>query len=391
MDLEGFRLCIVHHGENLPNRSGYVPLRYGRLAEDLTDRGATVVRVSPAFNHLHRDWNAECGRSSEGEHVLIDTPEYGASFSISRADFLRRFVTGSGRYLSERDGQFDAVLVGVPPPGMVRRVSRSVSSDVAVLADIRDIWPQALAVGKLRALHGVASIGGFLLSQEMRVADAVTAVTPAMAAWAPKSVQVKMLPLGMDDRPDVPSRRPEQGAAISACFLSSHIHGYDFVPLLKGWSEYTSTLGNAEPRLAIVGPSSVPEELTTEAARLGVKLEVTGRVPANEVHSLLNEFDVGIAPATKEWGHSLGNKIFDYLSAGLYVLHTLDPATGAVIDDIDCGTRVDGSVAGWSKAFVALNSEKEEFRASRSERIERSVRVFGRNATTNQFLELLRP
>ncbi len=391
MDLEDFRLCIIHHGENLPNRAGYVPLRYGRLAEDLTDRGADVVRVSPAFNHLHRDWNAECGRTSEGRHVLIETPKYGASFSVRRANFLRCFVAGSGRYLSERRDQFDAVLVGVPPPGMVRRISRSVSPEVTVVADIRDIWPQALAVGKLKALHSVASVGGFLLSQEMRVADAVAAVTPAMAAWAPDSVQVQMLPLGMDDRPDVPDRRPALDAAISACFLSSHIHGYDFVPLLQGWSEYTSALGDKESRMAIIGPSSIPEEIAAEADRLGVALEVTGRVPADEVHSLLCEFDVGLAPATKEWGHSLGNKIFDYLSAGLLVLHTLDPATGAVIDDIGCGTRVDGSASGWFNAFGALNSEKEEFRSSRSKRIEHSVRVFGREATTDQFMELLRP
>ena len=384
---------IIHQGEDVPSDGGYVPLRYGRLATDLTAAGVDVVRISPSFSHFRREQrNAGIEYSGEGTHLVVPTPGYDASVGRDRFDFTRQFIGATQRELRART--LDAVLVGVPPPGMVSATRAAIGPDVGLIADVRDLWPDAFGVGRSKAMQRTATAAGRVLSQELRKADAITAVTTPMLQWAPACAGPRrVIPIGTSARPIDEAARPKPQDPLQLCFVSNHAHGFDFAPVFGAWARYVSAVesgppGSARPRLTFIGA----EPDCGEQRRFATEeptIELRSRVDPDEVASLLSGFDVGLAPATPAWGHSVGNKIFDYLSSGLFILHSMDPAASSEIDGAGLGAHCRLTESDWLRQLNRLHDCRAHHRATRRERIDLADDLFGPSATSKAFREVI--
>lgn len=388
-------VLLAQMGEDVPADDGYVPLRYGRLAEDLTARGDRVVRVTPTFSHFRRSSRPAGIRWSEteGEHVVVATGTYGSSFDPRRVRFFGQYVTAVARELRSRRHEVDVAVLGLPPPSIVTACRAVVGRSVPLIADVRDLWPEALVVGRSERLMPAAEIGGNVISQELRLASAITAVTQPMLDWTPSpGVPRRLIPIGLQPRTLDPLSMPAADAPLQACFLSNHAHGYDFVPVLEGWARYVSSLPadrQGEARLCFIGV-----EPATEREREMVAAEPTaqflGRVKPEELTTLLSGFDVGLAPALPEWEASVGNKVFDYLSAGLVMLHSITPTDTAAMDAEGLARRCPLTIEAWVDAFAAMTPDAlADLRAGRKQRIDLADQMLGRRATTGVFIELI--
>lgn len=388
------KIVIVHQGEDVPGDPGYVPLRYGRLAEALTARGHSVVRISPSFSHARRTSRpTEASSSAEGAHVIVPTSGYVGSMSRGRAVFTAQLLSGAYRYLRAERSTIDAVVVGVPPPMLAATAKLAVGRRAPVLADVRDLWPDALAVGRLERFAPAAQLGGKIISQELRLASMTTAVTEPMLRWIPAAAQGEVVPIGMSDRQLDSTLLPPPDAGLRVCFVSGHSHGFAFRPVLEGWCRFqveVSRLGEAkpDPQLTFIGaPPS--DDGALALAEADPTVEMVGRVPASEVVARLNSMDVGLYPSLPSWAYSLGNKVFDYLSSGLYVLHSLEPGVGTEIDRDGLGRRVDLAADEWHKAFGQLHRDRGLLRNARQSRTASAQLVYGPEATSGRLCVLI--
>ena len=312
---------------------------------------------------------------------------YDASISRDRAVFTSQLIKGACAHLREHVSETDVALLGMPPSGLVTAARRAVGKDVALIADIRDLWPDALAVGNRKNMAPLFTQIGRAFSQEVRQADAVTAVTDVMRDWAPASTGAQTIPIGMSVRDIDTAHRPPADAGLRCCFISNHTHGFDFDALLTGWQRFSSETDN-DPLFSFIGASP-----STAMAQQILKQDPTvrslGVVAPSEVANTLAGSDVGVNPSTPEWAYSLGNKIFDYLSVGHYVLHTLEPSTSAALDDGGLGHFVGRSADDWHRAFEDAHGRRQELRSSVHQRVTLAEQRFGPQATSGKFIELM--
>jgi hypothetical protein len=386
---------LAQMGEDVPADDGYVPLRYGRLAEDLTARGDKVVRVTPSFSHFRKTTRPTgVGWSdTEGEHVVVGTGTYSSSFDPRRVRFFGQYVTAVARELRARRHEVDVAVLAIPPPSIITACRAAVGRSVPIVADVRDLWPEALVVGRGERFMPAAEIGGSLISQELRLASAITAVTQPMLDWTPDpGVPRRLIPIGLQTRVLDQSRLPAANDPLKACFLSNHAHGYDFVPVLEGWTRYVGSLPaelQARAELAFIGVEPATER-EREMVAADPTVRFLGRVKPEDLTGLLSGFDVGLAPALPEWETSVGNKVFDYLSAGLLMIHSITPTDTAAMDAEGLSRRCPLTIEGWTEAFAAITPPVlADLRAGRKERIDLADRLVGRQATTGVFVDLI--
>lgn len=373
------RIAIVHHGEDVPSDSGYVALRYGRLARALVNRGDSVVRISPSFSHLRREQRSNTHQDcEEGRIYIVQTASYKASISIARARFLLQFLRGAARFLRENRTSFDLVIVGIPPPGIVLTTRLAIGQNIPIVGDVRDLWPNAIAVGPNRRWAGFAAFVGKLVSLELFLANRIIAVTSKMLQWAPSARQHSVVPIGLPMREISAKPLLENEVGLRVCFLSTHTHPLDFSPVLLAWQSYISTVGSGSI-LTFIGGKPPQSFLNMPSVRW------LGMVETKDVGNLLTRQDVGIYPASKEWEYSLGNKIFDYFSCGLYVLHTLDPKITKQMDGMGLARRCDRSESSWLTAFLELHEKRIDLRNERAKRATTAEYLYGRKKISEMF------
>jgi len=393
-------VVIVHQGEDLPVDEGYAPLRYGRLATTLREQGYRVTRLSPSFSHFRRAQRSPIApnfESEEGHVHLVPTRSFVSSISAARFGFIADFTRGTFRFVRDNRDNIDAVLVGVPPPGAVSAVraglrGRSDGHRPRVVADIRDVWPDCLAVGGREKLEPLFTTIGRGLSQELRLADAVSAASLPMLQWAPRRPEMKVIPLGMGSGRFDPNQVPSAETPLRVCFISNHTAGFDFVPVLQGWRRFVQdlpiTIGHPTAEFVFVGAEPADED----AHRLAVNdptVVFLGRIPPSTIGGTLSGFDVGLAPTAPRFADSLGNKVFDYFASGLHVPHTILPEASENLDGLGLGTYVPLESDAWAEYFTWAATNLSQLRSTRTERIATAEKQFGIPAVANDLISYL--
>ena len=378
-------IAIIHHGENVPGIDGYKSLRYGRLAEELTNKGYRVIRISPSFSHSRRV-QRPIGKStsSEGEHYVVPTTGYTSNFGLKRLQFIFQLNIGAAKAMKELKNDLDVVIVGVPPPGVLITCRLVLGLSFPIIADVRDIWPDAFAVGSRKKWKYIAQGIGKIVSREMLLADRVTIVSEPMRNWVPSKCQTTMIPLGMSHSNSLQHHNNRSEAALRVCFVSNHTAGFDFLDLMNGWCRFCEEV-EGSPLLTFVGAKPTDPEFCEIVARCE-NVEFLGRVMPSSVNGILCTYDVGLAPCSVEWEYSLGNKVFEYLATGLVVAHTINPEITKTMDSLKLSTHCERSQSSWHEAFHKLHEERNFLRVHRADRIKKADKLFGRAATTKAFL-----
>ncbi len=381
-------IVIVHQGEDIPGDPGYAPLRYGRLAAFLTAEGVRVTRLVPSFRHLNREQRSadqpdSSGDSAEGAVHVVPTTGYDGSLSIGRARFTADFIRGAAKYLRQNRHHIDATLVGIPPPGMVLAARLALGRHARLVADVRDVWPDCLAVGPRASWEPYLKGIGRLVSQELRASTATLAVSQPMLDWVPNRSATAVVPIGMAGKSLAPENFADATDSLRVCFISNHTLGFDFVPVLRGWREFVDGLDGNErrPELVFVGAEPADPEAHELALRTD-SVHLAGRIAPSEVGATLSRFDVGLAPTTPRFGDSLANKVFDYLGAGLFVSHSMDPAVSRALDQEQLSEHVPLRSDAWTGHFRELHSNRVGLREGRLERLAWAEALFGQKTTT---------
>ena len=389
--LVGKRIAVIHYGEHVPLDDGYRPARMGRLSQLLVDRGAVVERLVPTFSGVARRQRPESWsgiNTDEGRVQMIPTPAFSSSRSLARAEFLRSFASGVGKRLSEI-GPIDLAVVGYPPPGVVRSARSACGARTRIIADIRDLWPDAILPASPLFSSVLGPSIGKLLAAELRLADSVVSVSDTMLKRSPARNRATAIPIGVNsiDHDALAEAAPSPVAPMSVVFVGTLTQLFDFEGLFAGWEEFCADKPQSAAELTIYGSGDRESEVRAlldglPQARFG------GWVDSKDVPSVLASADVGVAPTRSGQGTTLSNKVLEYLSVGLHVAHSLEPAVDLGIESPTAACRV-GAELGWADAFRQAECKLSTLRADRPGRVAQAHSRFGEKAINGAWLDLI--
>ena len=378
--VDGVRIGIVHYGEHVPLDDGYRPARMGQLAAWLTEAGAHVVRFSPTYSQFAGAQRPEAWTGTvtgEGTVVMVPTGSFASTRGAARFKFFRDFARGAAEAISA--DPVDVAVVGYPPPGVVTALRRRMGRQLPVIADVRDLWPDAVFSAPRRSVATAAAAAGRALATELRLADGVVAMSPTMLRRAPAARRRQAIPLSVSDAlRDVPTASScDEG--LRAVFVGIVTDFFDLVSVVEGWKRYLDRRAPGPvPKLEIWGTGDLEEELARRSAGIeGIVLG--GWLQSSDVPAKLAAADVGLAPTQPGLGTTLGNKVLEYLGTGAYVLHSLEDEASVTLATDGLGERVaSNDSAGWADGFAALDGRLASLRAARHERRAVALRRYGR-------------
>jgi hypothetical protein len=395
----GRRVTIVHYGEDIPQDPGYRPIRYGQLARWLMDATAEVTRIAPSFSHLAHsqrpmEWSGT--DSEEGRIELVQTRSYASNRGLDRFRFLADFRSGTADLVA-RSTPADLYVVGYPPPGLVRGIRDAVGDGPKIVADIRDLWPDAQIPSGFPWLTSVASMVGRAMAKELRRTDAVVAMSPKNLQRAPVERRAVTIPLSISDRL-IEAEGVNITGPMHVIFVGTFTQLFDFDALFDGWRSLVAnrlsgegvsgegaTVDGDVPRMTIVGGGPLEDKIRAFADATPSATFI-GQVPSDEVPGLLAGADAGLVPLRAGQGGTLTNKVLEYLGTGAYVLHTLDDRVGRQFGA--SGTGVQATAASWADGLTSTEQRLGELRRDRAERRRRDIDAFGPPAIEPQWLEV---
>lgn len=373
------RILIVQFGEGVPVDANYRTGRHGRLARYLTELGHDVTRVAPSFRHDSRT-QRELGEfhSNEGRAVIVPTASYQSNRGIERVRFIADLIRETVSVV--RVHKPDVVLAGTPPPGMVAAV-RTAAPRARVVADVRDLWPDALAPSRNSATGMVAAGLGRLLRTELYFASAAVGISSAMVNRVPSVRRGPVIPIGIDETM-VGGDHPEPQGPVQICFVGNIGYQLDFEPLLQALTQA------AHPwRLDIYGRGPRVKEIQDRIADLD-GASFRGELAPSQVPIVLARYDVGVVPRVEGFGTAMSNKVFEYLGAGLRVFFRLEPGVGDELIATGLG-ELCTTAADWLEALELQAASLEHYRGERQTRIERSLDRYAGSRVDQRFADTL--
>lgn len=391
----GMRAAVVHYGEGAEPDPGHRSHRAGRLAAMLVDAGVEVTRIVPSFRDWDgvqrpEQWTGTEGR--EGRLVIIPTRSYSNTRGRDRAGSLMDFNRGAARHIAANKG-FDLIMAGFPPPGLIRGVTTA-DPGAATIADIRDLWPDALLPGGSigRILAPAATAIGRGLARELNRADAVVALSATMLERAPAgAARTRVIPIGFE--PSTEAERalwPGGDQPMTACYVGSMNQLFDLDAMLRGWLAYVNARSSSAPppRLTVVGDGD-QRALVDELVDSEPTVDLVGWVPGDQVGRYLHAADLGLTPTRTGHGTTISNKVSEYLAAGMYVLNTLTPEVGRPLDQLNLGRRFESTPSEWADAFARSERMLPRIRAERATRLADGDERFGAGRTNAAWSDLI--
>ncbi len=140
----------------------------------------------------------------------------------------------------------------------------------------------------------------------------------------------------------IPARpRVHEGQDLRIIYVGfiTRLRGLDY--LICGVREFLSSAAKAQISLDIVGKGEASHELLALVKKLHLEshVRIHGWLPQSTVSELFSQSNVGALTyrICSHWNHTIPNKIFDYMAAGLPVLATAVEPIERILRANDCG------------------------------------------------------
>jgi glycosyltransferase involved in cell wall biosynthesis len=349
---------LIHLGEPLPIDGPVRLLRYGVLAEMLTDAGHVVTQWGTTFAHSEKRQ-----RSSRDERIVLSdrhtiqlmrTGGYRKNRSLARLRYLRDGAQAFARCARSAPSP-DIILVSMPSPGMCRAVLDYAGPlEIPVVVDVRDLWPDIfldIVPVACAPLMRFALRPAFRANQEIfERTTAIIAISEQYLSWGllqsgrdPRDTD-RVFPMGYPtlsvsdaDRTIAEEFWAERGVKADS-FLCSFIgtinHHFDFGPVIECARKMPDV------QFVICGKGDGLARLQ-RLSQGSDNVLLPGWVDKAQIISLMKLSDIGLAPYSAKARMSLPNKVFEYFFGGLPVVSSLRGESETLLKEHQCGVSYD--------------------------------------------------
>ena len=308
--------------------------RYLSIANMCADAGMDVEVVTSSFYHTtkqQRNVSQEELNNCRYKVTLISEPGYTRNVDPKRILSHKKFAGNVERYLAKRKKP-DVIYLFVPPLDLAEKVARYANfNNTRLIIDILDLWPEAYNM-----ILPFPKVTHYFLEPMRRKANKIYARADDIVAVSETYV----------NRALSCNTKCDKGLAV---YIGTELEVFDKyakrseVVKREGeyWIAYIGTLGKSYNlycvidamkkmrhlgcvKLLVMGDGPERGEIESYARISGINYEFTGKLPYNEMVSLLCLCDIAVNPIKGTSAASIINKVSDYAAAGLPVINTQD-------------------------------------------------------------------
>lgn len=387
------RIWVVTNAEPMPTDPGAPRLlRSGVVARMMAARGHDVVWWNANVDHTRRRRRFERSTRLELEPRLaawcLDGRVYKRNVGIQRI-LSNHDVAAEFRRAAAGEPPPDAILVSYPLIELVRdaaAIGRARGS--AVVADIRDLWPDVWVEWAPASLRPLARLAAAPFYRQAAAAlRAVDAVFGASDPLIDRALQIAARRRGADDIAYPMAYPPPDYAAdvldaargrwdrllgprdgrLVCCFFGN-ISARANVEVVARAAAALPAAARGRIVFVLCGAGLSEAALRTATSTLP-NVVMPGWIDGAGIHALMERADVGLLPyaSRPDLSATLPNKFAEYLSAGLPVVASLGGVAGDLIDETGCGERyAESDPADLAQVLLALADDPERLAARRS-------------------------
>ena len=388
---------LLQTGEPLPLVPGVRKMRTGLLAETLLGRGHQVRWWASAFEHQRKfmQFNKDQEITNKDGCIFQVLKGWGYKTNVSFSRYLdHRLIAWKFRMLSRRFERPDGIIASLPCHHLAYEAVRyAKKKNVPIIVDVRDLWPDTF----IDFLPGKAAktIGKIMLWQDfLRVkdllskCDAISAMSNSVLNWAlqkagrPTSVWDRVFYMGYK-KAEGNSSKPlawlkGREAQKLAVYIGTFGNSYELSLILQA-ARILQEEGNDAICFVLAGTGDHEETLRKEACGLS-NIIFPGWIDSEEIRKLLQRAWVGLVPCRSVTG-AMPNKVFEYLSAGLPVISSLEGEMAESIQKFALGFNYR---AGDLQGFIGIIKKLINNPGQRVELVQNAVSYFNENGNADQ-------
>lgn len=345
------------------------PMRFMGIAEAALERGHKITFFSGTFKHstkLHRFEKTTYQKVKENyELVFVHSMSYHKNISVKRMlahyDLAKKLMAG----IKKQKNKPDLIFISLPPLSTVSKVTNwGKKNNIPVVVDIIDPWPEVFVKGFPQPFQKLSKtiLWPFYnkFKNIIKKAAAVTAISEEYIQWSKK--------MGLNGKPSavfypavqfnevkfafkrLQATCKKDEARLRIIYAGSLSSSYD-IPTILSAAELLEQKhpGKTEFIIAGAGPQ---EELVKQKKPVNVKF--LGWLGQEDIYREFFLSHLGLTQHVKGATQSVTYKLFDYLSAGLPVLNSLESEMADLIQNNKVGLN---NKPGNAESLV-LNIEK---------------------------------
>lgn len=332
---------LIKDGETLPIQAGQRRMRMGLLAEALLARGHSVSWWSSTFSHQRKKLLFSCDTCVRVNPNLalnlIHAGSYRRNISVRRY-LHHKLLARRFRMKVAREAKPAVVVCAYPQIDLAfQAVSYAQKHCIPIILDIRDLWPDTFLEhipGLIRAVARPLLKRDFArAAYAFRNADALAAISRGCLDWAlsyagrsgSERDQVCYTGYPKIPKTEGTDRMLKMGHTLKDkvvfCFVGSFGLSYE-LSLLCDVAERLQSSGQKGIQFVLAGDGDQYSRIARRARSL-TNVSLAGWLDQFEIQQLLAMSDVGIIP-NRMVVDAMPNKLFEYLSAGLPVISSLE-------------------------------------------------------------------
>lgn len=297
------------------------------LTSNLYDNKVEIVTSS--FHHTTKKQRRELTKKYTFKITFIEEPGYPKNICLKRFQSHRAWGKNVQKYLRLRKKP-DVVYCAVPSltgPNLVARHCKQ--NNIRFVVDVQDLWPEAFQM-----IHNVPVVSKIGFAPFFALANGIYKHADSVCGVSETYV----------DRALKVNRRCKKGTVV---YLGTELDVFDRYaakdPILvksegEVWLGYCGTLGasydltcvidalaildNPKIKFIVMGDGPNVNKFKKYVAQKGIEAIFTGRLPYNQMCSLLSTCDIAVNPIAHMAAQSIINKHADYAAAGIPVVST---------------------------------------------------------------------
>ncbi len=349
---------LLQTGEPLPLSDNVRQMRTGLLADKLAKRGHSVRWWTSAFEHQRKiilfDKDREISVSPNLTLQMLHGCGYQRNVSFKR--YLDHIIISKKfRKVAYKLQPPDILISSLPCHHLSYEAARYANANkIPIIIDIRDLWPDIflshLKHPIMKKLGTTALTLDFArLRYLLKNADALVAVSPGYLDWALERAGRsahqwdRFFPLGYQpNKEDVVSQNSQCSEWLRniankklLIFIGTFGLSYDLKLLLQA-AKHMKLSEKNDIYFVIAGTGEQEIMLKREALNLS-NVIFPGWIDSQDIKALLKCGTVGILPYVNDAPQGIPNKCFEYLSAGLPLISSLEGEMRALVHKYKVG------------------------------------------------------
>jgi glycosyltransferase involved in cell wall biosynthesis len=332
-------------------------MRNGMLADALSREGHDVQLWIPGFDHVHHEHHYSgsilLSRPETYSLQILGSLGYKTDQSITRLFHNILLAREFTKIAAGRKRIPDIVLTQIPSLELADAVVQySQSVNIPVMVDIRDLWPdvyERLFPSTLRFLYPLIFSREVAKAKRiLKQATSITAVSETYLRWGLAHADRQRHNSDMvfhigSPRLETPEKIGESdlelfnlpAGKLVVLFVGTFCDSYEIDIIFKA-ADYLSCLGTHEIHFVIAGRGDGEESIERHSNESDY-VSYLGWLDRPALQKALGIATVGICPYSKGALMSLPNKPFEYLSAGLPIISSLEGELATLISTENVG------------------------------------------------------